>query len=90
MPVENRKRREPFQAAGLPDLSIVIPAYNEAERLPGTLAAVFAHLRQARYSAEVVVVDDGSTDGTEGFVRRVEPKYPGLRLLVNRRNRGKG
>ncbi|MCZ6514981.1 MAG: glycosyltransferase, partial [Acidobacteria bacterium] len=45
--------------------------FAEAERLPGTLAAVFAHLRQARYSAEVVVVDDGSTDGTEGFVRRV-------------------
>ena len=90
MPGENQKRWEPSSAAGPPDLSIVIPAYNEAERLPATLAAVFAHLRQAPYSAEVVVVDDGSTDGTEGFVRGAQRKYPGLRLLVNRRNRGKG
>ncbi|HKZ51650.1 MAG TPA: dolichyl-phosphate beta-glucosyltransferase [Candidatus Acidoferrales bacterium] len=73
-----------------PDLSIVVPAFNEAQRLPGTLSAIYAHLEQVPYTAEVVVVDDGSTDNTVDFVRGVAGSYPRLRLLRNGRNRGKG
>lgn len=73
-----------------PDLSIVVPAYNEAQRLPRTLSVIYAHLEQAPYSAEVIVVDDGSTDGTAECVRGVAARYPRLRLLQNHGNRGKG
>jgi glycosyltransferase involved in cell wall biosynthesis len=47
-----------------PLLSIVIPAYNEERRLPGTLAQIGAYLAQQPYTAEVLVVDDGSDDAT--------------------------
>ena len=52
-----------------PFLSIVIPAYNEAERLPATLTQLGTFLRGEGYPAEIVVVDDGSTDGTPAVVR---------------------
>ena len=48
----------------MPTLTLVIPAYNEARRLGGTLEAVAAYLTQAGIDAHVIVVDDGSTDGT--------------------------
>ncbi|MSQ24997.1 MAG: glycosyltransferase family 2 protein [Dehalococcoidia bacterium] len=47
-----------------PYLSVIIPAYNEARRLPGTLERVTVYLARQPYRAEVLVVDDGSTDGT--------------------------
>jgi dolichyl-phosphate beta-glucosyltransferase len=47
-----------------PHLSVVIPAYNEERRLPRTLDDVLAYLERQSYAAEVVIVDDGSTDGT--------------------------
>jgi glycosyltransferase involved in cell wall biosynthesis len=50
--------------ADQPFLSIVIPAYNEAQRLPQTLARIQAYLAQQHYAAEVLVVDDGSEDDT--------------------------
>ncbi|HLU40130.1 MAG TPA: dolichyl-phosphate beta-glucosyltransferase [Planctomycetota bacterium] len=52
-------------------LSIVIPALNEAERLPATLAVLRAFLRQRGEPAEILVVDDGSTDGTADLARAV-------------------
>ena len=48
----------------MPKLTLVIPAYNEARRLGGTLDAVAAYLAQTGIDANVIVVDDGSTDGT--------------------------
>jgi glycosyltransferase involved in cell wall biosynthesis len=74
----------------VPDLSIVVPAYNEACRLPSSLDSIYSHLRHVPYTAEVIVVDDGSTDGTAGCVSAVADEYPRLRLLRNGRNRGKG
>jgi glycosyltransferase involved in cell wall biosynthesis len=75
----------------LPSLSIVIPAYNEEARLPATLEAVLAYLRQERFSpSEIVVVDDGSTDRTAELVEQGRLKEPSLRLLRNPGNRGKG
>jgi dolichyl-phosphate beta-glucosyltransferase len=52
-----------------PFLSIVIPAYNEAERLPATLTQLGTFLCGEGYPAEIVVIDDGSTDGTPAAVR---------------------
>ena len=73
-----------------PDYSIVIPAYNEEARLPATLERVLAFVHEQRWSAEVIVVNDGSRDGTADLVRAAAQKEPMLRLLENPGNRGKG
>ncbi|MEI8001559.1 MAG: glycosyltransferase [Actinomycetes bacterium] len=72
-----------------PQLSIVIPAFNEATRLPRTLAALRAHFGDGR-DVEVVVVDDGSRDETAEVARA--GTGPGWRLVVEvlPENRGKG
>lgn len=80
----------PCVAVSTPDVSIVIPAYNEVRRLPHTLSAISDHLSRAPYTAEVIVVDDGSTDGTAEYLRKAALECPHLRLLENQRNRGKG
>jgi glycosyltransferase involved in cell wall biosynthesis len=71
-------------------LSIVIPAYNEAADILGTLENVAGALAPLDLDAEVLVVDDGSSDGTPGQVRAHAERFPGLRLLVNARNLGFG
>lgn len=72
------------------DLSIVIPAYNEERRLPQTLDSIFSYLRSQPYRAEIIVVDDGSTDATSEVARAAGNAHPELRLLSNEGNRGKG
>jgi glycosyltransferase involved in cell wall biosynthesis len=76
-------------------LSIVIPAYNEEQRLPSTLDAIFAWLDSgacpdAARDTEVLVVDDGSTDGTAALVERRMARELRLRVIRNPGNRGKG
>lgn len=73
-----------------PHLSIVIPAYNEAARIEQTLERVLQCVRERRWDAEVLVVDDGSTDDTAAIVRRYMQNSPELLLLQNPGNRGKG
>jgi dolichyl-phosphate beta-glucosyltransferase len=73
-----------------PEVSIVIPAFNEELRLPATLDAIERYLAARRLDAEVVVVDDGSRDGTADLVRRRSERWPALRLVSAERNRGKG
>jgi dolichyl-phosphate beta-glucosyltransferase len=73
-------------------LSVIIPAYNEEERLPETLRQALDYLASEPYSAEIIVVNDGSTDATEKLVRGW-PRGPiPVRLLNHpmRSNRGKG
>lgn len=74
-------------------LSVIIPAYNEAERLPRTLEAVLAYLDAQDYRSEVLVVDDGSRDDTTRVAREwpASPRVP-LRVLAHPdgRNHGKG
>jgi dolichyl-phosphate beta-glucosyltransferase len=72
------------------EISIIIPAYNEARRLPTTLDRVEAHLRSRGIEAEVLVVDDGSTDQTAAVVRRHASTWPALKLLLAPVNAGKG
>lgn len=73
-----------------PSLSIVIPAYNEAERITNTLTQVHGYATQSLQSFEILVVNDGSRDRTADVVREFAAGHPGVRLLENDRNRGKG
>src|SRR5262245_28779524 len=75
----------------MPHLSIVIPAYNEENRIGRTLTETFDYLDRQNYSSEVIVVNDGSTDHTADEVRKFERRAGGgLRLVENPGNRGKG
>lgn len=65
-----------------PHLSLVIPAYNEAVRLPGTLSRVFGYLSRQDYDWEVIVVDDGSDDETAAIAGQFIRKNKGL-LIIN-------
>ena len=58
-------------------LSIVLPCLDEAERLPGTLAAYLAHFPSTRAEVELIVVDDGSTDGTTAIADQIAAADPG-------------
>jgi glycosyltransferase involved in cell wall biosynthesis len=66
-----------------PYLSIVIPAYNEARRLPGNLPKVFTYLEAQPYRYELIVVDDGSADETAQAVESLQSAKPYLRLIRN-------
>jgi glycosyltransferase involved in cell wall biosynthesis len=70
--------------------SIVIPAYNESQRLAPTLDKVLAHVAQQRWVAEILVVNDGSKDDTAQIVRDYARRYENVRLVENPGNRGKG
>jgi glycosyltransferase involved in cell wall biosynthesis len=75
----------------LASISIVIPAFNEEKRLPATLCAVVEYLKSRDWSSvEIIVVDDGSTDGTAAIVEQFSSAHAGVRLLRNPGNRGKG
>lgn len=75
-----------------PQLSVVIPAFNEARRLPATLDRIRTFLLARGMSAEILVVADGSTDGTAALVDALAGSPGGvpLRALANPINRGKG
>ncbi len=75
---------------GTATYSIIIPAYNEKQRLGDSLERVLAHIAQAHWVAEVIVVNDGSRDETADIVRRFAQKNPVVRLVENPGNRGKG
>lgn len=75
-----------------PALSVVIPAYNEAARLPSSLDALRRYLTALPFPSEVVVADDGSTDNTPAVVKRLLRAWrtsPALRLVTGP-HRGKG
>jgi dolichyl-phosphate beta-glucosyltransferase len=71
-------------------LSIVVPAYNEETRLPKTLERIHDYLSSRAFAAEVIVVDDGSSDGTARVVESALANFSELRLISNGSNRGKG
>jgi dolichyl-phosphate beta-glucosyltransferase len=76
--------------ATTPALTVVLPCYNEAERLPGTLRALLAHLSGGPGEVEVLVVDDGSTDATVEVAEAAAAVDRRVRVLSYRPNRGKG
>ena len=72
-------------------ISIIIPAYNEEKRLPATLERIQAYLDAAEWSfSEIIVVNDGSADGTAAVAARFAQSRPHVKVLENPGNRGKG
>lgn len=73
------------------DISIVIPAYNEESRIVPTIEKVIEFVKDKRHlNFEILVVDDGSQDATCAVVQRYASSHPGLKLLRNEKNEGKG
>ena len=70
--------------------SIVIPAYNESDRIRPTLDEIIRHVQEHKWDAEILVVDDGSRDDTPGIVRAYSREHPQIQLIQNPGNRGKG
>ena len=68
----------------------MLPAYNESERVAATLEKILAHSEQRGWKTEIIVVNDGSSDDTARLVSGYAARHPGVRLLDNPGNRGKG
>lgn len=66
-------------------LSVIIPCYNEAQIIGSTLQKVGYFLKEKQWESEIIVVDDGSIDGTAEVARKF-----GFKVLLNGKNRGKG
>jgi dolichyl-phosphate beta-glucosyltransferase len=71
-------------------LSVIIPAYNEQDRLPKTLKEIDKYLKSQKYDYEIIVVNDGSKDRTAEVVREAMNEIKNMKLIDNKQNRGKG
>lgn len=74
----------------IPEISIIIAAYNEEARLPASLKKIHGYLASRNILAEIIVVDDGSSDDTAASVKVLADSIPGLRLIRYNKNSGKG
>jgi glycosyltransferase involved in cell wall biosynthesis len=88
--LSTRSTRDSVACRETPELSIIVPAFNEEQRLPKTLESIRAYLKSRSLRAEVLVIDDGSTDATAKVVERVQKCFLELQLKSNGRNHGKG
>jgi glycosyltransferase involved in cell wall biosynthesis len=77
-------------SSAVPELSIIIPSYNEEARLPTTLERIAEYITASNRQTEVLVVDDGSKDRTAAVAEKFREKIPLLRVLSNGVNCGKG
>src|SRR5262245_44108308 len=81
-----REARRPV----LTELSLVLPAFNEADNIERVVRACAAYLEQAPIAYDLIVVDDGSADGTDRVLTGLAASLPGLRTLSHEHNRGYG
>ena len=72
------------------DTSIVMPAFNEAENIEGTVRKCFATLKELGLSGEVVVTDDGSKDDTLKILNILAEEFPRLKIVAHKKNEGYG
>ena len=84
------RRAMPPHSDDLPVLSVIVPAYNEEQRLPATLNRMREYLDGRDEPYEVLVVDDGSTDDTLAMARTIAEGWPQLQVLALAENTGKG
>lgn len=82
--------KETAEIGRTPDLSIVIPAYDEQDRIGPSLERILDYARRSRREVEILVVDDGSNDRTASMAHAALGPEPRGRVLSNGRNRGKG
>lgn len=73
-----------------PELSLIVPAYNEQSRLEPMVRDAVAYFRGVQRPVEIIVVDDGSRDDTSGVARRLADELPEVRLIRLAANHGKG
>ncbi len=71
-------------------LSVIIPAYNEENRIPKTLREIDKYLKEQPYEYEILVVNDGSSDNTVNIVNGLKEEIANLKLIDNKENHGKG
>lgn len=74
----------------MPHLSVVVPAYNEEERLPRTLSRLHEYYESQAYPYDVIIVNDGSKDGTAKLVEKFVAQHPKFQLIDYSPNHGKG
>ncbi|HLA07225.1 MAG TPA: glycosyltransferase, partial [Anaerolineales bacterium] len=67
------------------NLSVIIPVYNEVE----SIKVILGRVQDTKLAKEIIVVDDGSTDGTREVLRKLDGKR-GIHVLLHPRNKGKG
>jgi dolichyl-phosphate beta-glucosyltransferase len=74
------------------DFSIIVPAFNEEARLGQTLRTIVSHIKDINLAAEIIVVDDGSSDATARVARQALAEFSGIetKVIACERNRGKG
>jgi len=72
------------------DLTIIIPAYNDAHKFDADVAEADAFLERESLAGELLLVNDGSTDDTVARARNLAERYPRLRFVSYEKNRGKG
>jgi len=70
-------------------LSVIVPAYNEIDNIKPLAREFKDFLAEQRFQAEIIIVDDGSDDGTADMVREIQNDFPFLKLVEHRKNRGK-
>ena len=87
---EGRDHRLGGDSASPPRWSVVVPAFNEAQRLPRYLSEILTYFEGRGEPYEVIVVDDGSTDDTAGVVEAHGRQFPAVRVLRLGQNSGKG
>jgi dolichyl-phosphate beta-glucosyltransferase len=78
------------EAGANPELSIVVPCYNEEQRLPRTIELIERYLAGTGVSYELILVDDGSSDGTRKIMEAAAGRNAAVRLEALAQNRGKG
>lgn len=71
-------------------LSLIIPAYNEEKKIGGDILEAFKYFKRNKISGEVIVSTDGVTDNTNNIVRAMQKKFPGLKLIAEKKKIGKG
>lgn len=81
--------RAPVVATTAPTVSLILPCYNEKNGIAGTLDQLQESLK-AMQPYDLIVVDDGSTDGTAETLRQAVQKHPSIRVITHKRNRGYG
>jgi dolichyl-phosphate beta-glucosyltransferase len=78
------------EGASNPELSVVVPCYNEEQRLPRTIEQIERYLGSSGVAYELILVDDGSSDGTRAIMDAAAERNPAVRLEALPHNRGKG